>query len=290
MNVMVFPAVLYYRKEGEEKRSKASVTFISDDLSHDHQQVWRMEARAIQILKERTGLDFHQLVRVSEGCGAQFKSQFCVADLCEAGARILGKPGAKASFIYFESNEGKGESDACGSVEKMRIKRMVLRDRKLVIHNAKELVEALSHVPPEVTESYEFTVVEEFPNFERVPAKQRAGVELRGIRKLHQINFSEAGLKTSVVSCLSCARLQEECGLCSNEQPTIPTTKLTRILKRRQAIQNEAEAEQEQDVSGEADDPREQSDPKEEHEEVILLCWNVSHFVARLRLVTLFGD
>ena len=133
----------------------------------------------------------------------------------------------------------------------------------------------MSHVPPEVTESHEFTVVEEFPNFERVPAKQRAGVELRGIRKLHQINFSEAGLKTSVVSCLSCARLQEECGLCANEQPTIPTTKLTRILKRRQAIQNEAEVEQEQDVSGEADDPREQSDAEEEHEEVILFCWNI---------------
>ena len=66
---------------------------------------------------------------MSDGCGAQFKSQFCVADFCEAGGRVLGKPGAKVSFIYFESNEGKGESDAHGLVEKMQIERMVLCDR-----------------------------------------------------------------------------------------------------------------------------------------------------------------
>ena len=105
------------------------------------------------------------------------------------------------SFIYFESKEGKGESDARGSVEKMRIERMVLRDRKLVIHNAKELVEALGHVPPEVTESYEFTVVEEFSEFVRVPAKQRTGVELRGIHNFTRSTSVRLDLKP--VQCLA---------------------------------------------------------------------------------------
>ena len=74
------------------------------------------------------------------------------------------------------------------------------------------------------------------------------------------------------MSCLSCARLQEECGVCAQERPTIPTAKLARILERRQAVQGEERGEAEQDAGGEvegADDPREQSDAEEEHEEVI---------------------
>ena len=36
-NVMVFPAVLYYKRKHDDKVSKASVTFVSDDFNHDHQ-------------------------------------------------------------------------------------------------------------------------------------------------------------------------------------------------------------------------------------------------------------
>ena len=44
INVAIFPTVLYYKREGEAIRRKSTITFISDDLVHDHQQVWRFEA------------------------------------------------------------------------------------------------------------------------------------------------------------------------------------------------------------------------------------------------------
>ena len=268
-NVMVFPAVLYYKREQDNKRSKASVTFVSDDLNHDHQQVWRMEARAVEILKDKTGLEFESLVRVSDGCGAQFKSRFCVADLCKAGERILGKSEADVKFVYFESNEGKGESDTRGSVFKMRSERMVLRDHNLVITSAKQLVQALNNLPPESTDLYDFTIIEEFPAFERIKAQDRAEVKLAGIRSLHQISFSTAGLKTSTLSCLSCARLGSECELCSQKLITIPMDKLKQML-----VKEKSDTDEEQNVEeieerfeiNESAELLEQSDVEGEHD------------------------
>ena len=197
----------------------------------------------------------------------QFKSWFCVADLCKAGERILGKSAADVKFVYFESNEGTGESDTRGSVFKMRSERMVLRDNNLVITCAKQLVEALNNVPPESTDLYEFTILEEFPAFEWVKAQDRAEVKLAGIRRLHQINFSTAGLKTSTLSCLSCARLGSECELCSQKPITIPMDKLKQMLgKEKSDIEEEAkveELEERFDVK-ESAELLEQSDAKDE--------------------------
>ena len=36
INVAIFPTVLYYKREGEAIRRKSTITFISDDLVHDH--------------------------------------------------------------------------------------------------------------------------------------------------------------------------------------------------------------------------------------------------------------
>ena len=82
---------------------------------------------------------------------------------------------------------------------------MVLHDHNLVITSAKQLVQALNNLPPESTDLYDFTIIEEFPAFEWIKAQDRAEVKLAGIRSLHQISFSTAGLKTSTLSCLSCA-------------------------------------------------------------------------------------
>ena len=103
---------------------------------------------------------------------------------------------------------------------------MVLRDHNLIITSAKQLVQALNNLPPESTDLYEFTIIEEFPVFERVKAQDREEVKLAGIRSLHQISFSTSGLKTSKLSCLSCARLGSECELCSQKLITIPMNKL----------------------------------------------------------------
>ena len=90
---MVFPLVLYYKEHSDQPTEKATVIFVSDDLQHDHQQVWRMEQRAVKILEEKTYLKFTRIIRFSDGCGAQFKSRFAVADLVFTSERLLGKIG-----------------------------------------------------------------------------------------------------------------------------------------------------------------------------------------------------
>ena len=231
-NVAIFPVVAYYLKEGAESTSKASITFFSDDLAHDHQQVAVMESRAIEIVKEKTGLQFDSLVRFSDGCGAQFKSRFCVADLCVAGEKLLGMEGARVCFAYFETNEGKSESDTRGSHEKVRVERMVLRNPDLTIASAGQLVKELNNLPPENTDKYDFCLIEETKSFTRIPDKERKDVMLPGIRKLHSITFTDGGLKTSVLSCLSCARLSGECEDCANQLHDVAPAKLTRLLGR----------------------------------------------------------
>ena len=265
INVAIFPTVLYYKREGEAIRRKSTITFISDDLVHDHQQVWRFEARALKILQERTGLVFNRLIRVSDGCSAQFKSRFAIADLCHVGERLLGKPGATAEFVYFESNEGKSESDTAGSAVKLMVERMLLRNNNLAITCAKELVEELNKLTPDKVGKYEFTMVEEYGTFERTNPKDRDEVKLNGIRKVHQVTFNGSSLTALPLSCLSCARLQAQCDECVILPPTVPEMKLARLLRKEMRIVQDVEGVEEEQEDGMAvvsmpNDVLEQSD------------------------------
>ena len=213
-NVMEFPLVAYWREQGKEAVSKATITFVSDDLLHDHQQVGRMEARAVEILMDKTGLKFHTLFRFSDGCGAQFKSRFSTADLVTAGERILKNKEAQVTFSYFASNEGKSESDTAGSAFKCRVESMCLRNPELVILCAADLVREVNKLTPDSTNKYSFVVVEEFPVFTRVLPHLRAEVPISGIRKLHEIGYRAGGIRAKRLSCLTCLWQKEECESC----------------------------------------------------------------------------
>ena len=63
VNIAQFPAVLFYRLEADAPVQKACITFFSDDLSHDHQQVQAFERRIVEIVRTRTGLYFKKIVR-----------------------------------------------------------------------------------------------------------------------------------------------------------------------------------------------------------------------------------
>ena len=256
VHIAVFPVVLCWREEEGGPLRKATITFLSDDLHHDHQQVWRMEKRAAEIVAEKTGLDFDRLFRPSDGCGAQYKSRFVNGDLVDAGERILGKPGAEVILMYFASNEGKSESDSSGSALKLRVEGMVLRDPSLVIQCARHMVEAVRKVTPDTSPKYQFHVVEEFPAFERVRPEERNSVKLTGIRKIHEIGLRSGNLVAKTLSCLECCRLQIECDSCSQTPPTITADKLAEMLGRGvggqegRGVQEQEETEMEQEVLG----------------------------------------
>ena len=122
VQIAEFPAVVFFRLEEGGPVQKATITFFSDDLGHDHQQVQAFERRIVEILMEKTGMSFLNIIRFSDGCGAQFKSRFCVADLCQMPGKVLSSENmdCKVQAHYFASHEGKSDSDTAGSLEKLR--------------------------------------------------------------------------------------------------------------------------------------------------------------------------
>ena len=92
---------------------------------------------------EITNIVFTNFKAFSDGCSAQFKSQFCVADLTKIPEILMGNPGGVAETHFFESDEGKSDSDTVGSLEKLDIERIILGNPNIVINGASELVAAL---------------------------------------------------------------------------------------------------------------------------------------------------
>ena len=133
-----------------------------------------MEQRAFKLLEEKTGIKFMRVIRFSDGCGAQFKSRFAVPDLVFASERLLENNADISTWHYFESNEGKSESDTAGSHFKVRVERMLLKNNELVITSARELVDSYKQLAPEDTKCYRFCSIEEFPRFNRTEQKTRS--------------------------------------------------------------------------------------------------------------------
>ena len=108
------------------------------------------------------------------GCGAQFKSRYCLADLCQMAEKVLCRTEEQSQEYqvqahYFASHEGKSDSDTAGSLEKLRAERIMLRNTDLVVTNAAQLVSAIQgSTPPSdssATAKYTFRVVEDRVSF-----------------------------------------------------------------------------------------------------------------------------
>ena len=264
-NVCVYPIAVYYRPHPDKEVVKGSITFASDDLLHCHQQVRAFTKRAIEIMEARTNIKFTKFIQFSDGCGSQFKSQFSVADMCTLGHELFGDKSFPVIFNYFESNEGKSESDTIGANFKLRVENMILRNRDLVITTAEDLVKAYhSHCDQGSTGKFQFNLVECFPKILRVKKEERPAIEVKGIRSIHRIWFSGDGVKTSRVSCHDCCRLDAECPKCSALPVTIPQSKVEKCLSKfiptweeenhEEQISGDDEADSRDDVSDEDND------------------------------------
>ena len=224
VQIAEFPAVVFFRMEEGGPVHKASITFFSDDLCHDHQQVQAFEKRIVEIVKEKTGLSFHHLVRFSDGCGAQFKSRFCVDDLCQMPDKVLHcseNNDCRVQAHYFASHEGKSDSDTAGSLEKLRAERVILRNKNLVITNAAQLVDAISAAAPEdsSTAKYSFRVIEEMPVLDRLASNLRPSIPIKGIMQMHFLGLEDGSLKIKKISCLDCLQMGRECEKCRELPP-----------------------------------------------------------------------
>ena len=301
VNIAEFPAVVFYRQEEAEPVQKACITFFSDDLNHDHQQVQAFERRIVEIVKQRTGILFKKIIRFSDGCGAQFKSRFCVADLCQMSGEVLGldpSQGGKVQAHFFASHEGKSDSDTAGSLEKLRAERILLRNTEMVVTNAAQLVAAIQgSAPPSedsATAKYSFRIVEEMTALDRVASHLRPEIQVKGIRSLHCFSVQDGILKAKTVSCLTCLEYQEECEDCSSTPPLKTADQVLVALSlppEEGGVEdpNDPEDEDEDQEGGlleveeeESESEEEDSDSEEETDEIEEGCYVWAPFGRRL--------
>ena len=118
----MFPAVVFSKTGEEAAVEKATITFFSDDLGHNHQQVKAFKRRILEILNSCPVLSFIKIIKFKDGCSAQFKSIFCNADLCQMMMDLSTSADKDCSVEapFFASHEGKSDSDTAGSLEKLR--------------------------------------------------------------------------------------------------------------------------------------------------------------------------
>ena len=154
ITVAVYPICVEYKIDDDGPVRKGAITFISDDKVHNHQQMKAFEQRMFQILCE-IGLEINSWQRWSDGCGAQFKSQYCNADLLNAKDSFKLQ---NASFLYFEANEGKNTSNTIGSI----VKCAFLKGITKVDQGIGKVSDSLK---------FDFFIIEEFPFMERIEEK-----------------------------------------------------------------------------------------------------------------------
>ena len=163
--VALFPICVEFLLDGVIQ--KGAVVFLSDDKDHDAQQATGFEQRMFQIICNKIPHPILHWQRWSDGCGEQFHSQFCNTECSRAN------------------------------------KRFGLQSTTWSTFEAADDVNLLS-ILPESTEKFKFFVIENFPEIERVPAKDRTGLPVKDILKMHNIQNIGNGLLIQKLACTEC--------------------------------------------------------------------------------------
>ena len=180
-------------------------------------QVRAFEKEGFRLFREDTSKLVEHWCRFTDGCGAQFRSQFCNRDLREAPVDLQLK---SASFNYFEANEGKNISDAVGSIAKCAWMRAVSRKAVEGVTNASEVVDVINaHLNKKMPHFSIFKAVA-FPSIERIPASEREGLGFDNIMTAHSIVARQDGLIANQLTCLDCTT-STMCPVCKEEDPVI---------------------------------------------------------------------
>ena len=250
----LYPVCIEYMEDGKLK--KGAVSFITDDTKHDHQQVQRFEERLFEIVREKIRPGIVNWFRFSDGCGGQFKSRKCVADLFNDVEKFQLK---QAGFHLFESHEGTSASDSIGSWVKCAIRRGMLKDENIVIKTADDVVNLARSEVRDKTDKYSFSIIEAFDAFERSTDQDELVIE--GITQLHSFIVQGDNLYFRAESCTKC-RVSEMCETCA----ATPDADRS-YIKRADLDEDEVEDAAERHVHDDEDDGKTYDDSDEEEEE-----------------------
>ena len=217
VTVALYPIGVEFRRH-DGSLGKGAVCFLSDDKTHDNQQVCQFEELMFRILRTEQGLNIDNWLRLSDGCASQFRSGFTNADLVMSKNKLNLK---RITYAYYEANEGKNISDTIGSIVKCAFLRGQLKTGDHGVHSAREVVDIVRGELQDSTKKFDFFVVREVPPLQRVPANKRIKYTYRGIMLKHSIKLSHGNsLLLDELSCMECT-VAKLCGNCANRKADI---------------------------------------------------------------------
>ena len=208
ISVAIYPICVEFKNEDNEI-CKGAITFISDDKDHSHQQVQQFEKRMFELVRDKLKRPVNNWIRYSDGCSAQFKSGFAIADMFES-KELFNLNGV--SFNFFESHEGKSVSDSIGSIVKCAFIRGMMKSEGGVqdLNDIHELIESQIK---DKTEKFDFFVVEKFGSFKKKSSKSRSYCKVTGIMALHSFKLLNDCVYLSALTCVDC-QINELCDAC----------------------------------------------------------------------------
>ena len=245
VSVAMYPLCVEYVDE-KGQLCKGGVVFLSEDTLHDHQQIEAFEVKAFEIFKKYIPYDITSWKRFSDGCGAQFWSQFVIANLFEM-KETLGLQ--QISYDRFEANEGKSVSDTLGSIAKCAFLRGVIKKDEGI----DGLLDIIDLIRSELNVSTKkFTFFEVIP-FDPIDRKSsREGLPIPNISKQHGVSVHEDKVVSHMWTCTECtvAVICESCkvkgGVLKSDIKIVPP--------KTKSADNDDESDEEDDVEKFADE------------------------------------
>ncbi|XP_072030072.1 uncharacterized protein [Amphiura filiformis] len=229
-NATVHPIVAYHSCPHCGKTMMTSLVMISPDKTHDFNAVNSFMDLAINHLKSHLGADHvTDVVRFSDGCGAQYKSKGPFYDLSCAQENY----NTNVRHEFFGSRHGKGPSDGESAVVKRQASLAVLGG-KVTINDARDLFKycldkvATKTPPPGECQHFQRTFfyvddIERDRDMGSAPLKT-----VKGTRLLHSVRGITAGkICIRNLSCFCFACTQGNDNTCDNESHVDAWTDVT---------------------------------------------------------------
>ena len=216
--IALYPVVIKYKLPGESKVRKGAIAFLSEDRLHDFQQIEKFEQLVFEYMREKHGVQAQVWWRWTDQCSAQFKSQLCNEKLRIAHKKMKMIEGAEVHFFYFETGEGKNESDSWGSIIKLAYSRAVSYNTDSANRKVSEIKNMIKEQLGDHSDKFDFMELFEVEPFER--DQRPKGIPLKGIRKMHHISQTKDGnLIARDITCMDCVKQEDVCDVCKLIEP-----------------------------------------------------------------------
>ena len=168
---------------------------MSEDKDHSHQQVQQFD-----IVREKLQRPLNNWIRYSDGCGAQFKSGYVVADLFNAPEKFKVK---SVSFNFFEFREGKSVSDSIGAIVKCAFIRGILKTQQGVT-NIDDILSVIHTKTKPSTKKIDFFIVEKLGWFQKQLPTSGKYCKIEGIMAWHSLKLFEQKVVLRDLTCTEC--------------------------------------------------------------------------------------